>query len=62
MIYLCKQKEIVLTDEDILNHGCLGSRKASGIGDCKSFVCMIDPKNPAINCGHDSITSKIIGE
>jgi hypothetical protein len=38
MPYLCKQKEIALTDEDIRKHGCLGSQKASGIGDCKNFV------------------------
>jgi hypothetical protein len=43
MIYICKQKEIALTKNDILKYGCLGSQKVSGIGDCKSLeVVLID--------------------
>ena len=37
MTYICKQREIALTDEDILKYGCLGSQKVSGIGDCINF-------------------------
>ena len=38
MTYICKQKEAALTDKDILDHGCMGSQKQSGIGDCKNLV------------------------
>ena len=41
MIYICKQKEIALTKTDILKFGCLGSRKVSGIGDCKSLEVVL---------------------